>query len=142
MAPKARIAAFFSTELPRGTRILARRPAPWQPAPGSGHVATRGGDDALGLGMGAPQPIDESDAAANLERAGRRVVLMLHPHRRARLFADLRPDILGRRRHLCVDDPCGFVEFIQLKEGHMFSDRCVRQMDTPIARPTLSNVFT
>ncbi len=46
-------------------------------------VAARGGDDALHLGMFALEAVHVHEAAADLERAHRRVVLVLHPHRGA-----------------------------------------------------------
>jgi hypothetical protein len=77
------MAAFFSAELPRGTTIVAAIPA--------------------------RRAANASDAAAHLERADRRVILMLDEDIRADAGREARPRVLGRRRHGGSHDrQCGF----------------------------------
>ena len=66
-------------------------------------IAAGRGADAFGLRIGPFHPIDEGDGTSRFERSGRRVVLMLDPHLRPGLCGELRPGILRRRLHLCVN---------------------------------------
>ena len=58
-------------------------------------------------------PIDVHQAATHLERAGRRVVLVLDPHLGTELVGQHRPGVLRGRRHVPVDERGGIVEFGQ-----------------------------
>ena len=105
VAPSARIAAFFSTELPCGTTMVALRPCraaaraidwPWLPrvaliTPRTPRLA--------------PQQLVQVDrAAAQLEGAERGVVLVLDADRRAQPLLQQRPADRRRRRHLRAHD--------------------------------------
>ena len=95
------MAAFFSTLLPCGTTMTAASPAR---RGGEGDAlaviaAGRRDDagDAPAAGRFRRSHVDE--AAAHLEGADRRVVLVLDPDLGARALAEQRPAILRRRRH-------------------------------------------
>lgn len=62
-------------------------------------IAAGGGDDATHLRMGGAQPIKINEPTPNLERAGRRVILVLHPHSAAGAAGEFRPRVLRGRRH-------------------------------------------
>jgi hypothetical protein len=62
-------------------------------------IAARGGDDAFEIGAGAPHVVEIEEAAADLEGADRRVVLVLDPQLGADPPRQERPAILRRRRH-------------------------------------------
>ena len=62
-------------------------------------VAARGGDDALERPSAALQGVEVDDAAAHLEGADGRVVLVLDPHLRPCPLGQQRPGIERRRRH-------------------------------------------
>ena len=77
-------------------------------------IAARGRDDALDLRPLASQPIHVDHAAAHLERANRRVILMLDEDIGARAFRKARPRVLRRRRHgRSHDRQCG----LNFREG-------------------------
>jgi hypothetical protein len=67
-------------------------------------VAPRGRDDAFDPRPLAAQPFGVDEATADLERSGRCVVLVLHPHLGADVARQQRPDVLRRRRHPPSDD--------------------------------------
>ena len=109
--PSARIAAFFPVLLPCGTTIAAGMPwraaakpidCPWLP-----RVAAT---TPLHRGAARAQAIEVDEAAAHLEGADRRVVLVLHPDARAQPRVEQRPALLRRRRHGGVDDGRGRLE--------------------------------
>ena len=62
-------------------------------------IAARGADDAGRLRARALEPVHIDEPAAQLEGAGRRVVLVLDEDLRAGRRRKLRPGILRRRRH-------------------------------------------
>ena len=73
-------------------------------------VAARGGDDAAHRGLAAHQCIHVDQAAAQLERADRCVVLVLDPDLGSERGAEQRPGVLRRRRQHTVHEPCGGVD--------------------------------
>ena len=83
-APSARMAAFFSTELPCGTTMVAVQAGT---ARRQCHrlavVAARGADHAAQARPPRARPLEIGEPAADLEGAGRRVVLVLDPDRHA-----------------------------------------------------------
>ena len=122
VAPKPRIAAFLSGLLPCGTRIVTGRPGG---APRERQalpvVAARRRDDARHLRALAPQAVDVDQPAADLEGAGRRVVLVLDPDLGAERLREQRPGVLRRRRHAAVHELARVVE-IGARERHRRSD--------------------
>ena len=81
-------------------------------------IAPRCGDDALHRRSAAPKEIEVDEAAAHLERAHRRLVLVLHPHARAAPFVEQRPPLLRGRAHRFVDDGRGRIEIAQSHHDH------------------------
>src|SRR5262245_1184472 len=67
-------------------------------------VTARGGDDPSNVWVAALQPVGVDETAAHLERAERRVVLVLHPDLRARARREQRPTMLRRRLHRLVHE--------------------------------------
>ena len=65
-------------------------------------IAAGGGDDALRIRMRARQPVDEGDAAPDLEGAGGGMVFVLDPDGGAGALAQCRPVMLGRGGHVAV----------------------------------------
>jgi hypothetical protein len=66
-------------------------------------------------GLLARQRLEVRQAAAHLEGAGRRVVLVLDPHRAAQALAQQRPGVLRRRRQVGVDRALRGLDFFALK---------------------------
>ena len=99
-APSARIAAFFSTELPKGhDDHAAQAVAPGGEREALAVVAARCADHARRARRARRELRDEVEPAAHLERAGRRVVLVLHPDLAAGAPGDERPGVLRRGGH-------------------------------------------
>ena len=71
-------------------------------------IAARGRADTAHLGMGVPEPVDEGQRAAHLERTRGRVVLVLDPDLGAQALGQKRPGVLRGGRHVCRHKPvCG-----------------------------------
>jgi DNA-binding transcriptional regulator YhcF (GntR family) len=62
-------------------------------------IAARRGDDAAAIGLALQESLEVHRGAARLERADRRVILVLEPHFRAERGRHLRPHVLRRGRH-------------------------------------------
>ena len=108
--PSACIALFFSRLLPMGTTIVAaiRAGVPRNPLPGRNSPGRR--DYACDFGMIPPQRVDIHQPAADLERAHRRVVLVLHPDFASGACGQQWPWMLRSRRHRLVHDFCRQVQ--------------------------------
>ena len=77
-------------------------------------VAAGRGDDAADIGVFLTQRVHVDEAAADLERANRRVVLVLDPEFATVALGQQRPATLGRRREGLVDEGG---RLLQLGEG-------------------------
>ena len=84
-------------------------------------VAARGRDDARDLGTLAPEAIEVDQAAAHLEGAGGRVVLVLDPDLDGLLaladgLDEHRPDVLRRGREVVADERLGASQVVEIEE--------------------------
>ena len=80
-------------------------------------VAAGRGDDAGAVGLRAAEPVDQRDAAADLEGAGGGVVLVLDPDGRAGAFRQQRPGVLRGGGHVGVDEAGRVLEFAGGEHG-------------------------
>ena len=92
------MAAFFSLELPCGTRIVTSRPAR---RAGEGEalavIAARRRNEARAPGLASAQRVDIGEPAAHLEGAGRQMVLVLDHDLGAEPLGEKRPADRRRR---------------------------------------------
>ncbi len=80
-------------------------------------VAARRADHALRL-RAIREFVEVHQAAAQLERADRRVVLVLEPDLGAQARCERRPQVLRRGLHVAVDEVGGFLELVEGGEAH------------------------
>src|SRR6516225_9390574 len=118
VAPKARIAAFFSTELPCGTTIVTEMPArapvkasdwPWLPRVAVTIPRTCGR---------SLEAVKINDAAADLESADRSVVFMLDHDFHAGLRLEQRPGILRSRRNAGANQRNYALKLVECKHSY------------------------
>src|SRR5262249_53759135 len=81
-------------------------------------IAAGGRNDARHIGSLALQPIGIDEAATHLERAGRRVVLVLDDHMRPQPLRGYRRGVRRRRRHRGADDLMRAFELGEVKHRH------------------------
>ena len=89
-------------------------------------IAARGGDDAAGAGMAPPEVVHVGEAAAHLEGADGRVVLVLDPDLGAGARGQQRPGNLRRRRHGGVD---GLGRRLYLGQARQMDRHCASSLD-------------
>ena len=63
--------------------------------------------------------VEVDQPASHLERADRRLVLVLHPHGGSAAGIKQRPSLLRRRRHRLVDDARGRIQVVQHPTPHL-----------------------
>ena len=116
------------------------RAAHAMPARGEGEalavVAARRADDAGERGVARLERRQQVEAAAHLERAGRRVVLVLDPDLAARAAREQRPRVLRRGRHRRVDVARGGFDVGQCKQRARVPGVQTRSMMTAMPWPT------
>src|SRR4029077_6360053 len=98
-------------------------------------VAARCGDDSLRLRPLALEPVEIDDAAAHLEGADGRVVLMLDHDLDAGLGPEQRPGILRRRRHTRAHQWNDFFKFGQAEHAGRISFRSDAPTELRAANP-------
>ncbi|MNY65743.1 hypothetical protein D3C86_2030630 [compost metagenome] len=81
-------------------------------------VAAGSADNALRLGMGALEPVHESNAASHLEGTGRRVVFVLDPHRATQALCQQGPGVLRGGRHYLVDQAGSLFDIVASQSVH------------------------
>jgi hypothetical protein len=89
-------------------------------------IAAGGADDPANLGSFTHQAVDVDQAAAHLERAGGRAVLVLDPHLGTEGLAEQGPHELRRRGHVPSDDTRGFGELVAGEVGHAVTTMSTR----------------
>jgi hypothetical protein len=108
--------------------------APRAPADRLAMVAARGRDHAAYLRRPSRQPVEVGHAAAHLEGAGRRMVLVLDPHRQAQAIAQQGPGVLRGRRHEAAHAGERLVDVLA-SELHFGSTSAMRTASAPSTVP-------